>query len=215
MPIYGVDYSRTHFYKIVCRDLNIKDCYVGHTTDFNTRKHQHKRTCYDEKDPIHYNFYVYQFIREHGGWENWDMILIDTLECENNLKARAKEREFIEEIKPTLNQIKKPYRTEEEATTYRREHYAQNSEEIKQKNRQYRIDNPEKTKATAKKYRDNHKEEASIRNRKWREKNHERIQEERKVKHSCECGATYTKGHKTRHEKSNKHKEYLQALNEI
>ena len=29
-----MDYSKTHFYKIVCKDLNIKDCYVGHTIKF-------------------------------------------------------------------------------------------------------------------------------------------------------------------------------------
>ena len=26
MPIKPVDYSQTHFYKIVCKDLSIKDC---------------------------------------------------------------------------------------------------------------------------------------------------------------------------------------------
>ncbi len=30
---------------------------------------------------------VYKFIRENGGWENWDMILIDTLNLKNKLHA--------------------------------------------------------------------------------------------------------------------------------
>ena len=32
-------------YKIVCNDLNINDCYVGHTTNFNNRKSDHKYNC--------------------------------------------------------------------------------------------------------------------------------------------------------------------------
>ena len=34
MPKSNCDYSRTVLYKTVCNDLNITDCYVGHTTDF-------------------------------------------------------------------------------------------------------------------------------------------------------------------------------------
>ena len=45
MPRKPIDYRHTHFYKIVCKDLNIKDCYVGHTTDFTKRKYQHKTAC--------------------------------------------------------------------------------------------------------------------------------------------------------------------------
>ena len=87
MPKKEVDYSKTHFYKIVCRDLSIKDCYVGPTTDFNTRKSNHKTTCNNERDQVHYNFYLYQFIRENGGFENFDMILINTEQCENAFYA--------------------------------------------------------------------------------------------------------------------------------
>ena len=42
MPRVPIDYSQTHFYKIVCRNTDIKDCYVGHTTDFTKRKNRHK-----------------------------------------------------------------------------------------------------------------------------------------------------------------------------
>ena len=170
MPKVPIDYSETHFYKIVCRNTGIKDCYVGHTTDFTKRKHQHKGTCYDEKDQIHYNFYLYQFIRENGGWDNFDMILLDTIDCGNNLRARAIEREFIEAIKPTLNKIKRPLRTEEEALEYRKEHYENNKEEIKQQVRQHRIDNPEVVKATAKRSREKHKDKVNQRSRGYNEK---------------------------------------------
>lgn len=38
MPKLPINYSNTHFYKIVCKNADIKDCYVGHTTDFKRRK---------------------------------------------------------------------------------------------------------------------------------------------------------------------------------
>ena len=32
MPRIAMDYNKTIMYRIVCNDLEIKDCYVGHTT---------------------------------------------------------------------------------------------------------------------------------------------------------------------------------------
>ena len=45
MPRKPIDYSKTISYKIVCNDLSITDCYVGHTTDFTKRKSHHKSDC--------------------------------------------------------------------------------------------------------------------------------------------------------------------------
>ena len=42
MPRKPIDYSKTHFYKIVCKDLDLSDGYVGHTTDFIKRKSYHR-----------------------------------------------------------------------------------------------------------------------------------------------------------------------------
>ena len=136
MPQKEIDYSKSHFYRIVCKDLSIKDCYVGHTTDFNSRKHQHKRTCYDESDPVHYNIYLYQFIRENGGFDNFDMILINTENCENALHARKREREYIEQFNATLNSIKRPHRTPEEKKQYHKDDYEKKRDVILVKNKQ-------------------------------------------------------------------------------
>ena len=38
MPRKEIDYSKTVIYKIVCNDLNVKDVYVGHTTDFHIKQ---------------------------------------------------------------------------------------------------------------------------------------------------------------------------------
>ncbi len=49
MPKTKIDYSKTIIYRIVCKDLSITECYVGHTTNFTKRKCQHKNDCNNEK----------------------------------------------------------------------------------------------------------------------------------------------------------------------
>ena len=67
MPRKPIDYSNTYFYKIVCRDLNTKDCYVGHTTDFTKRKSQHKHACCKENDKCHKYMFMSSSVRREGG----------------------------------------------------------------------------------------------------------------------------------------------------
>ncbi len=105
MPKTKIDYSNTHFYKIVCKDLDIKDFYIGHTTDFKARNSCHKRVCNNPKSNRHH-LPVYKFIRENGGYENFEMVLMETLSLNNSLEARARERELTEQHKPTLNKFK-------------------------------------------------------------------------------------------------------------
>ena len=112
MPLKVIDYGNTHFYKLCCRDVEIKDVYVGHTTDFNRRKKSHKHDCSHINSSKH-NLYVYQFIRDKGGWSNWDMILIEARSCGNALEARKIEREFVEDLGATLNKVV-PSRTNSE-----------------------------------------------------------------------------------------------------
>ena len=130
MPSKPIDYSKTHFYKIVCKDLSISDCYVGHTTDFTKRKSKHKGKCSLEGNRD-YHLYVYQFIRNNGEWDNFDMILIKTVECNNSLEARKIERELIEELKATLNQ-RIPIISNEEKKEYKKNWSSTNYESNKQ-----------------------------------------------------------------------------------
>ncbi len=97
MPKFPINYSTTHFYRIICKDLNIKDYYLGFTTEFKRRKHQHKLACTDKTDS-NYDLIVYKAIRENGGWENWDMILIDTLNLKSKLDALSKEIHYTREF---------------------------------------------------------------------------------------------------------------------
>ena len=76
MPKTPVNYDNVHFYKLVCKDLNVTECYIGHSTAIRNRKNQAKITCTNPENAKHC-YPVYKHITENGGWENWDMILIE------------------------------------------------------------------------------------------------------------------------------------------
>ena len=46
----------------------------------------------------------------NGGFENWNMILVENYPCETNLELLARERYHVEQLNATLNQ-RKPGRT--------------------------------------------------------------------------------------------------------
>ena len=104
MPKHEIDYSNTIIYKITCNDSTISDLYVGHTTNFVQRKHSHKQTCINEKNP-NYKCKLYEIIRNHGGWENWKMEIIIFFNCKNHYEAIKKEQEYFLSLNATLNNI--------------------------------------------------------------------------------------------------------------
>ena len=190
MPRKPIDYSNTHFYKIVCKDTSIKECYIGHTTDFNRRKSEHKKHCYMENDK-HYNLKLYKFIRENGGWENWEMVSIKAEGCENTLDAKRKEREYIEQIHPSLN-LNIPSRTNQEyyndnhgkILEYGKKYYIDNKPRIDERNKAYNEKYKEYFQAKHKQYREENKEEKKITDKEYYEKHKdeicERIRQQRK-----------------------------------
>jgi hypothetical protein len=136
MPRTNCNYAKTIIYKIVCNNLNITDCYVGHTTDFTRRKGQHKFCCTTENDKAH-NFNVYTFIRANGGWINWTMLEIQKFPCADGNEARTIERYWFEQLNATLNS-EVPNRTDAELLKYKKDHYEANKDEIKIKHKEYR-----------------------------------------------------------------------------
>ena len=112
MPKLAIDYSNTLMYKFVCNDLNVTDNYVGHTTHWINRKNGHKSKCNNSNSP-RYNLKVYQMIREHGGWDNWQMIEIEKYPCNDSNEATARERYWYDELNSTMN-TNKPKTTDEE-----------------------------------------------------------------------------------------------------
>ena len=104
MSKVDIDYSNTLFYKISCKDTNITDLYIGHTTNFVQRKYGHKQACNNPKY-ANYNCKVYNVIRQNGGWDNWRMDIIAYHECKDLYEARTKEQEYFILYNATLNSI--------------------------------------------------------------------------------------------------------------
>lgn len=126
MPKFPFDYSKCVMYKIVCKDLNIKDCYVGHTTDLIRRRYAHKSSCNNENCEK-YNFKIYQKMREYGGFDNWSIIEIEKFPCGDFNEACARERYWLETLEANLNSVV-PNRTKKE---FNKLYYNQNKEQIK------------------------------------------------------------------------------------
>jgi hypothetical protein len=68
--------SNIVIYKIICNNSDITNIYIGRTSNFKRRKNVHKSRCNDENNKC-YNLKIYRIIREHGGFDNWSMIIID------------------------------------------------------------------------------------------------------------------------------------------
>ena len=222
MPIKNINYSKTIIYKICCNDLNITDCYIGHTTDFKSRKNSHKYKC-NKEGSKGYNSRLYQYIRDNGGWDNWSMILIEEYNCNNKLEALKRERELIEELKSTLNfeipsRTNKEYREDnkDKILEKNKEYYEDNKDKIKERHKIYRENNKDKEKERHKIYSENNKEKI----KKYYEDNKDKIKErhkeyyednkdKRKEKINCECGSCYRIDGKYQHFKTKKHQEYF------
>jgi len=155
MPKTPIDYSKIVIYKIVCNDLNIKDVYVGSTTDFRRRKNQHKSYCNNE-NTRQYNYKIYQIIRANGRWCNWTMVEIEKYTpCLDGNQARARERYWLELLNASMN-IQVPGRTEKEwiednkdkialqQKEYNEEYYKANKDKIKEQSKEYYQNNKDK-----------------------------------------------------------------------
>jgi len=210
-----MDYSKTIIYKIVCNDLEIKETYVGHTTNIVKRRYEHKHGCNNEKSS-HHNLKIYQTIRANGGWDNWSMVQVCEFPCNNMEEARAEERRYYELLNASLNMIN-PYRNQREYYDVNRdtilekkkEYRDVNRDTILEKQKEYRDVNRDKIKEKQKEYYDVNRDTILEKKKEYRDVNRDKIKEKRQVKYTCDCGSTIRGGGKTQHEKSHKHLNYV------
>ena len=89
-------------YKFICIDKSLKDEYIGSTKNLYNRICQHKCRC-NNINSSKYNLKVYKFIRENGGWSNWEIVVIKKLP-NTTKEARCYIEQFYKNLyKPTLN----------------------------------------------------------------------------------------------------------------
>ena len=144
-----MDYSKAKIYKI----YNDKDddIYIGSTCcSLSTRmaKHRYEAKIHNQKKNK-----LYKKMTEIGS-ENFYIVLIqDYPECQNKEHLHKKEREYIEQLKPSLN-IFIPTRTYQEWLAENHEHkkeldrqlYQNKKEEIIEYQKEYAKNNPDKVK---------------------------------------------------------------------
>jgi len=191
-----VDYSKSLIYKLCCKDVNINEIYVGSTTNLIKRKYKHKYDC-NNINSKSYNHYVYRFVRENGGFQNWSMIIIENYPCENKRELEKRERYWLEQLDATLNSIK-PFTTEEEI-----------KEQVKECKKKYYENNKEKQKEYQKNYQKNYKE---INKDKIKEYNKLINEKNKKEIYNCVCGSNIKLVEKKRHLKSKKHLDYIKII---
>tara|TARA_Y100001978_G_C23658297_1_gene417248 strand:- start:562 stop:1296 length:735 start_codon:yes stop_codon:yes gene_type:complete len=216
------DYSKTVIYKIICKDTTIIESYGGHSVDLYYRTSRHKSSCNNPNDKC-YNSYVYQFIRENGGWDNWDVVWQYNYPCNNKTEALEEEKKFIAVNNCELNSIN-PLSTEEEKKQKQKETkrktYAENKEAIietiKQKYAE-KIENETEEEKTERKRKEAEYSAKRYANIKETETEEEKAERKRKKaeydaqKVKCEiCDIEIRKGEMRRHEKRKKHLKNLE-----
>ena len=130
-----MDYSKCVIYKIQHKDNNDL-LYVGHTTNFTKRKNEHKSGVNNVKGNA-YNVKLYQMIRENGGWDDFNMVVIKDFPCENKQQATTEEDRIMREMKATMNTNRASHSRKEysqDNKEYFREYYEKNKEKILTKN---------------------------------------------------------------------------------
>jgi hypothetical protein len=185
-----------YIYKLNCNGKS----YVGSTKNIKKRIQYHKADC-KHIGHKNYNFKVYKFIRENGGWENVDICILQV--CNEDVRYIVEDF-YIKHYKCELNDVSAIFDVEKRkeykkkyGQTYFKPYYKNNKEKILQ---------------NVKNYYNNNKEKVLKYQKEYGEKNKERLSEKKKEKYNCVCGSSLRKADKKRHERSNKHQTYLASL---
>ena len=173
-----VDYSKSLIYKLCCKDPLIEDIYIGSTTNMKVRKGQHKTHCNNKNDK-RYNQNKYQFIRENGGFDNWDMIMIEEYSCNSKRELEKRERYWVDELKSSLNSIR-PYISKEELNEHKKEYRNQYMKEyLKEYNKEYYKNNKDTINEYRKEYNEKNKDKINEYRKEYYEKNKKKEKEKR------------------------------------
>ena len=137
MPKQPMNYQNNVIYKIQHKTID-NLIYIGSTTNFAKRKWTHKSVCCNEKSN-HYNEKKYVMIRQNGGWDMFNMVLVKKYPCNDHLESFAEEEKIRRELNASMND-RCCFRTQEEKKEYNRKRskkYAESHrEELKEKKNQ-------------------------------------------------------------------------------
>ncbi len=200
------DYSKGFIYKLTCNDINVKEIYVGSSTNMKQRKKGHKDKC-NSINQKSYNSKVYTYIRANGGWNNWSLIWIKDYPSNSKRELEAEEDKIMRELKATLNSTH-PVMNKEERKQNNKKYRETHKEQKSKMDKEWREKNEEKLKSYFKKHYKNNKDNKIKYAYDYRKNNKEKISNKAKEKITCECGTTSNKCALPRHRKSKKHQVY-------
>jgi hypothetical protein len=177
-------YNHSKIYKLISSKTDL--IYIGSTTKtLAQRIAQHKHDYKINKDND--KKYISSFkLLEIGECE---ILLLESVNCNNKDELRAKEREWIEKFKNICVNLRMPGRTTKGWREDNRERYILANKEYREKNYD-RIRNKEIEYASA---------------------NKEQRLANAREKITCICGGITVKGSKARHEQTTKHQTFLKS----
>jgi hypothetical protein len=185
------DYSQGLIYKIMCKDTSVREMYIGSTTNHYQRTATHKSRCKLITDPFH-NLKVYKFIRDHGGWDNWEVIELYKYPCDSKQELAEEEGTAYDRFVCDFVMLndQKPNRTSAE---YYTDHFEDNREYVNKKSKE--------------RYHANRDREAKEALERYHAK-----KEELNTPTPCDCGLMINKQNITKHKKTEIHKKRMTAL---
>uniref|UniRef100_A0A6C0D7H1 GIY-YIG domain-containing protein n=1 Tax=viral metagenome TaxID=1070528 RepID=A0A6C0D7H1_9ZZZZ len=137
---------------------------------------------------------------------------------ENEEKVKNARKKYYENNKELITQKNNTYKeTNKELVAKRKKIWAEkNTEHIKSHSKEYREENKEYIKEKTKKYYEENKEKILEKFKKYNETNKDKLKEKQaeyraknKEQIQCNCGGSYIKLGKSKHEKTNKHTKYI------
>jgi len=198
-----VDYSKIVIYKIQ-HESKDELLYVGSTTHFRNRKVQHKEKCYNTNNKI-YNNKLYTTIRQNGGWDAFNMVIVKEFPCNSKQEALTEEDRIMREMRSSLNMLR-AYQPPKERQEYMKEYI-----------KEYHILNRNKCIEYKKKHYEKNIDTIKKRGKERYEQNKEKINNKRKMDYQkknreqikCECGSMLRKVCLSSHFKSKKHQTFI------
>ena len=144
-------------YLIYPKDRKNIMLYVGSTTNISRRIKRHEESCIYDNDK-HYNYRLYTYIRANGGWDSFEMSIIEEVHnCDNLIELRKREQFHLDRIPLELRlNTRNAYTTKEQRN---------------EQNRFYRKNNPH----WEKDWKENNRDKINKQRRERRLKNRDEI----------------------------------------
>ena len=234
MEDVDIKYENGVIYMIHHKTDDTKEFYIGSSFEFKARCRAHKSDCNNQNNK-NYNYKVYKYIRENGGFNEWRIVKLYDYPCKNKYQLELEEQRMVKKYKSTLNtqiprRTKKEYRKDNKKKILQKEteRYQNNKEKILQREKEYRQNNKEEIAEKDKKryqknkekilqqkkgYYEANKKKIAEKNKELYETNKEEIAEKRKIKINCDiCNRLVRKSDIATHKKTNYCMNYQKSL---